>query len=722
MKRTLSLLLALVLALGCLAPALAAEGEATGFTDVAPDAWYAQAVSLCAEKGIMVGTGEGVFSPDETLSYNQCLTLALRLHKLLQEAPAKSEKAITLTFADGTSLTSYGMGQSQPHPEVEHCKFSSDWWDWRNSGNRFFQLALSPSGLAPVDSSDPGSKAARDAVMADINAWAKAHEGPATVTVGDMTVSGKLNCWAPYGDASVELAFHPDFPPDADPADCRAKENAIRDAVYDKTNTVPAEGDGPDSVVFEPAPEDWDRVTFTLTLADGTALTGSSFDGTPLPGLEPAKFRFMWGGWRRDEYGYLCASLIPDPALEPGSPAFRAANEALSQWGNAHAGAATVTFNGQTVSGTVNCWVPAGWVLAFHPDDGDSSEAGVALHDALYAGDNVPSTDSWWRDAAWYLAQDEELSDQLAFQDEDQPATRWNFADMMFSAAGELPAVRQVELPDLDRDHFAATAVYALYDAGILTGKNAYGTFDGDGSLTRAQAAVMVARVLDESQRVTTPLAPLPTEGYTLTYLMDGVPDCGITYPVCVLGGMAETPQGQTGILLLDGTLLPWPEGGTTPSFALDSRGDYVYFGVYDGATETPADCKTGLMDRNGQFIVPMEITRTAYTYAIDGGFFSKLMRPDGTAVWTILDEQGRLVREVEAVGDDPSEVYPPKDCNPYRGIEVRCITDGDVEGAYYIDANGVPVSQKFDWAGHITDDGQGFVGLDGKIYRIQFE
>ncbi len=505
MKRTLSVLLVLVLALGCLAPALAAEGETTGFTDVAPDAWYAQAVALCARKGVMVGTGEGVFSPDETLSYNQCLTLALRLHKLLQGAPAKPEKAITLTFADGTSLTSYGYCQKQPHPEVEHCAFFSDWWQW--GSNDYFQLGLQTSGLAPVDSSDPESKAAYDAVMADINAWAKAHEGPATVTVGDMTVSGKLNCWAPGG--YPVLAFHVDTSQE----DFRAKEKVIRDAVYDKTNTVPAEGDGPDRVVFEPAPEDWGRVTFTLTLADGTALTGSSFDETPLPGQEPAEFRFMWGGWRRSEYGYLCASLIPDPALEPGSPAFRAANEALSQWGDAHEGAATVTFNGQTVSGTVDCWVPAGWVLAFHPDDGDSSEAGVAIHDALYAGDGVPDPDAWWRDAAWYLSQDEELSGQFAFQDEDRPATRWDFADALFSAAGELPAVRQADIPDLDRDFSPATAVYALYDAGILTGKDAYGTFDGDGSLTRAQAAVMAARVLDESQRVTTPLEPLPTEG-----------------------------------------------------------------------------------------------------------------------------------------------------------------------------------------------------------------
>ncbi len=705
--RLLPLLLALLLTLGCLSPALALEPPLTQFTDVAPDAWYAQAVSLCAEKGIMVGTGEGVFSPEETLSYNQCLTLALRLHKLLQgggeapEAPAKPGKAITLTFADGTSLTSYGYRQEQPHPEVEHCKFFSDWWQW--GSNDYFQLGLQTSGLAPVDSGDPASKAAYDAVMADITAWAKAHEGAATLTVGDMTVTGKLSCWAPGGYPA--LAFHVD----AGQEDFRAKVEVIRDAVYDETNTVPeppAEPDETDSVAFEPAPADWSRPSLTLTLVDGTALTGYGFDNAPLPGQEPAEFRFMWGGWRHDEYGYLCASLHPDPALGDGTPAYHAADQALSQWGEAHEGAATVTFNGRTVSGTVDCWVPTNWVLAFHPEGGDNSEAGKALHDALYT--DAPASDAWWRDAAWYLAQDEELSGQFAFLHEDEPATRWNFADALFSAAGELPAVRQVDVPDLDRDHFAATTVYALYDAGILTGTDAYGTFDGEGRLTRAQAAVMAARVLDESQRVTTPLEPLPTEGYTLTYLMDGQRDLAIDYPVCILGGGVENP-----ILLLDGTRLPWPGSGT-PSGSLAPCGDYVYFGVYDEDTENPYDTKIGLMDRNGQFIVPMENMRTPYTYAIDGGFFSEVHRPDDTTVWTLLDEEGQLVREVEVTGSDPTELYPPKARAPFRGIE-------DSEGGCYLDAGGTPISQKFDWAGHITDDGQGFVGLDGKIYRIDF-
>lgn len=565
-KRMLSLALTLALTLG-LVPATQAAGQT--FTDVPADAWYAQAVALCAEEGVMVGTGEGVFSPDETLSYNQCLTLALRLYDLLhggdgvfEPAPkAERKNAITLTFADGTSLTSYGYHQYQPLPELENHMFYSDWWQWGDGTNNFFQLGLKPDGLEPVRDDDPDTLAAYDAAKAAATAWATAHEGPATLTVGDITFTGTVQCWAPGG--YPELAFHNKDVGDRE--EHRAKMAALRKAVFDETNTVPK-----------------------------------------------------------------------------AAPA------------------------------------------------------------------------NWWQDGAWYLAQQGELhntSYQLKFLHEDQAASRWDFAEVLYAVLGELPAVRTVDVPDLERG-YRSPAAYHLYEAGILTGVDAYGTFDGDGSFTRAQAAVMVARVLDESLRVSDPLASLPTEGYTLTYLMDGSPDCGVRYPVCVLGSSEEN-EGHVGVLLLDGTLLPWPGTGT-PSSALGPCGDYVYFGVYDEATENPYDTKAGLMDRNGDFVVPMENGRGQLTYAIEGGFFSELYSADGFPVWTLLDENGQLIREVPVENADPESLYPPKARQPYHGIE-------DVNGHYYVDANGNPISQKFDWAGHITDDGQGFVGLEGKIYRIQF-
>ena len=60
-------------------------------------------------------------------------------------------------------------------------------------------------------------------------------------------------------------------------------------------------------------------------------------------------------------------------------------------------------------------------------------------------------------------------------------------------------------IPDVNPDETQdAEAILQLYQAGILTGIDQAGTFHGSGQLTRAQAAMMLARVLEPSLRVRT--------------------------------------------------------------------------------------------------------------------------------------------------------------------------------------------------------------------------
>lgn len=317
----------------------------------------------------------------------------------------------------------------------------------------------------------------------------------------------------------------------------------------------------------------------------------------------------------------------------------------------------------------------------------------------------------WYRDA-WYYAEQESLGWLLPARD--GTATRDEFAYALWQVCvPDLPCINEIRtLPDSEESH-----VTYLYSAGILNGTNAYGSFCGNKTLTRAECAAMLARVLEPSLRLKFdpfPTPEFPAGGrYTLTYLMDGTPDCGVTYPVCLLS------DSEGGILTLDGRLLPWPEGGV-PSYGVQLSGDYLYLGSYDESTENPYDTRAGLMDRSGEFIIPQENGRSM-TYAVEGGFFTEIHRDSGT-VWALLDEEGQFVRELEQIGDDPRMAYPSKGRNPLRGIEDFYSTHGQFEGCYYVDDTGLPVSQKFDWAGHITEDGQGFVGIDGKIYRIEFE
>ena len=78
MKRFLSLTLAALMAVTALSfSALAAGGSS--FSDVAADAWYAYCVEDTAERGLMDGTAEGVFTPDGELTRAMLVTVLWRL-------------------------------------------------------------------------------------------------------------------------------------------------------------------------------------------------------------------------------------------------------------------------------------------------------------------------------------------------------------------------------------------------------------------------------------------------------------------------------------------------------------------------------------------------------------------------------------------------------------------------------------------------------------------
>lgn len=402
---------------------------------------------------------------------------------------------------------------------------------------------------------------------------------------------------------------------------------------------------------FEEAPEDWGKMT--LTLADGTTFEGYGYNGDRA---------FTWWEWRNGVMG-VCAQ-VPGWSDEEDI-SVNVQNQRA--WMDAHPdicateAPATLALNGVTYQGTAQCWMPVGpYVFMFRPKMEEAAEVNPIIKHAVYEG---AGPDHWRRDAAYYADQNE-----LDIGFSDTPANRANFATTLALATGELRQTRQVDqIPDVSECWYSVD-VTMLYQAGILTGKDAYGTFDPEGTLTRAEAATMVARVLDESLRLREPLAPLPTQGYTLTYLRDGTADCGLTYPVCALGG--SDGNGEGGILLLDGTLLPWP--GSVYSSGLQQIGEYAYFAMWDESTEDPWDSLEGLMAADGTWAVPL-------------GDYE--------------------MEELSAFAED-RRITRPYDCH---------------DGLYW-DAGGHPVSQRFDWCGDLSAQGQGFVGLEGKIYRIQFD
>ena len=53
---------------------------AGAFSDVPENAWYADAAQLCVDRGLLKGTWEDTFSPDNAVTLAEVMTVAVRLH------------------------------------------------------------------------------------------------------------------------------------------------------------------------------------------------------------------------------------------------------------------------------------------------------------------------------------------------------------------------------------------------------------------------------------------------------------------------------------------------------------------------------------------------------------------------------------------------------------------------------------------------------------------
>lgn len=104
----------------------------------------------------------------------------------------------------------------------------------------------------------------------------------------------------------------------------------------------------------------------------------------------------------------------------------------------------------------------------------------------------------------------------------DLPAGRWQFLMMLYDyvdEAGLLTPINDIQqLPDPDFANDVAVLKY--YNAGILTGVDKYGTFEGQKSLTRAEAAAMVSRIVRPALRKT--FTPADYSMFTAAYLTPG--------------------------------------------------------------------------------------------------------------------------------------------------------------------------------------------------------
>lgn len=390
--------------------------------------------------------------------------------------------------------------------------------------------------------------------------------------------------------------------------------------------------------------------------------------------------------------------------------------EMLNQFHNYHGFGdcgATVTLEGQTYHGTVVMTRQIAYqtyYFTFRPDD-------PQVTDILIDAQEIPAGDKWWRDLAYTVRQRgwEEL---FSLYPQSHTAIRHTFANQL-DAVVDLPQRFEVEtIPDLSREY--APEVFRLYEAGILGGTDDYGTFSGGGELTRAEAAVMVARVLEEGQRLKEPPKPMPVvgpESYTLTYLAEGHIlhfISSTTFPLCpIYRSTEEDPYEPLGLLTLEGELLPWTAEGMELS-SLERQGSYLM--AYFRREEPNYQYTTGVLDETGRWIVPPGEFESVWPRA-EGFGASSGSNEDYRAF--LLDSRGQILSQTDR--EDPAlaavDLPVPE---PWGGLTVP---NSWVSGQrYYQRPDGSPASGWFDDCGQLGPDGRGFVEKDGKIYRITFD
>lgn len=168
LKRFLCLILALILTLGLSVTTFAAV-EDTGFSDVAADAWYAEAVIYCREHNLMAGIGNSQFAPESSLTRAQLATVLYRI----EGTPAVSGTDAFTDTPDGAwysdavlwasqqeLIAGYGGGLFGPNDPVSREQMTTILW----------RYAGSPAAEGASDYSDEAAVASYAAAAVDWSA------------------------------------------------------------------------------------------------------------------------------------------------------------------------------------------------------------------------------------------------------------------------------------------------------------------------------------------------------------------------------------------------------------------------------------------------------------------------------------------------------------------------------------------------------------------------
>ena len=158
--------------------------------------------------------------------------------------------------------------------------------------------------------------------------------------------------------------------------------------------------------------------------------------------------------------------------------------------------------------------------VAFNPDGVLSVAEALVMADRVHGiftdGESTLTNGTPWYQPYVDYALEKGLIQAEDFSDYTAKVTRAQMAYIFYHSlpASALPAINDVlSLPDVDASALYSEEVFALYDAGVLTGSDIYGTCKPDSTITRAEAAAIISRVAIPAQRKTFTLLKQQTLG-----------------------------------------------------------------------------------------------------------------------------------------------------------------------------------------------------------------
>ncbi|MCI9333124.1 MAG: hypothetical protein HFG05_13320 [Oscillibacter sp.] len=155
----------------------------------------------------------------------------------------------------------------------------------------------------------------------------------------------------------------------------------------------------------------------------------------------------------------------------------------------------------------------------FGPNDKVTVAEGVVvaarIH-SLWRGGNgsFPFSTPWYQSAVDYAVQNN-IMPGGQFSSFTTAITRAQLADLLAQVLPErdyAPINSVKVLPDVNDSTPGATSIFKLYNAGIVSGIDVYGTFAPNNSISRAQMAAIVCRLVQSESRLVFTLQPKPAD------------------------------------------------------------------------------------------------------------------------------------------------------------------------------------------------------------------